>query len=84
MVALGPDRQDRLAAEDVDALLERVDMRIDRAARRELIDAQPRVHRSGTAADHGGRGVVAAVAVEHRVARQSALVKSAEVMHQVR
>ena len=56
-------------------------MRINRATRHELIDAQPRVHRSGAAVDQGGGGVAAAVAVEHRMPGQRALVKTAEVMH---
>jgi hypothetical protein len=77
------DTEDRLAAQDVEAFLVRVDVRRDRAARRQLGDAETRVHRPGGMIDERRLTVALAMPVVYRMPRKRGRVEVPEMMHGV-
>jgi hypothetical protein len=78
------NRHHRLAFEQIEAFLERVDVRIDRATWGELVHAQAGVHRAGRPVDELGHAIAARMAVVHRVHGERTVVEGAEEVHAVR
>src|SRR5262245_5509917 len=77
------DTDDRLAAQDVEALLVGVNVRRNRAAGCQLGDAETGVDRSGSVIDERPLAVAVAVALVDRMARKRGRVEVPEVMHGV-
>src|SRR5262245_15074134 len=82
-VDLIADTQDRLSGQYVKAFFVGVDMRRNRAARRQLGDAEARVDRSGGVIDERRLTVAFAVALIDRMTCQRSRVEVPEVMHGV-
>ena len=80
-VARSVDRDDRLAAEDVEAFFERVHVRVNRPARCELAHAEAGVDRARRVIDQRDAAVAFAVPVVGQVRAEGALVKASEIMH---
>src|SRR5262245_22079470 len=77
------DTEDHVAAQDVEAFLIRVDVRRDRAAGRQLGDAETRVDRPGGVIDERYLPVAVAVAFVYRMTCEGGRVEVPEVMHGV-
>jgi hypothetical protein len=80
-VARPVDGDDRLAAEDVEAFLKGMDVRVNRPSRRELVHAQAGVHRAGRMIDERGAAITLAVPRERGVVFQRRFFETSEMMH---
>jgi hypothetical protein len=82
-VDLIADTEDRVSAQDVEAFLVGVNVRRNRAARRQLGDAETRVDRPGSVIDERRLAVALAVVLVYRMTCKRGRVEVPEVMHGV-
>ena len=75
------DAQDGPAPQHVEAFFIGVDVRRQRAARRQLVDAEAGMDRFGGVVDQRRVGVAVAVTVIDRMATQGRGVEMSEMMH---
>jgi hypothetical protein len=75
------DDDESLSAQHVEALFKGMDVRIDSAVRRELVDAQSGENRALGAMDERLVSVALAVPLEYQVVPKSGRVEAREEMH---
>src|SRR5688500_15018503 len=68
-------------AEDIEAFLEGVEMRVNGSPRRELVHAEPGVHRPRRMIDERNTAVSLAVPLERRMRPERRFLEPAEVVH---